>query len=88
MLLFLKKIDKDMIKYLLSSDINIASSCDRCDDRKGYGAIKNVGFLLNYIRRKTVYPCEDTLYLEVKKAEVTINQKQSVLEDCINCSLM
>nr|WIL02947.1 hypothetical protein Cbor_222 [Cedratvirus borely] len=47
-----KKTSKDMIEYLLSSDIYLTSFCDRCDDRKGYGAIENTTFLLNYIRSK------------------------------------
>nr|WIL04852.1 hypothetical protein Cduv_372 [Cedratvirus duvanny] len=32
--------------------------------------------------------CVDELHLEVKKGKVTLNQKQPILRDCTNCSLM
>ncbi|SPN79534.1 Hypothetical protein BRZCDTV_399 [Brazilian cedratvirus IHUMI] len=45
-----KKMSREMRDYLLSSDIYLAPSCDRCEDRKGYGLVENITFLLNRIR--------------------------------------
>lgn len=45
-----KKMTKDMREYLLTSDIYLAPSCQRCYDREGYGLVENITFLLNRLR--------------------------------------